>query len=302
MNKKLHNKKFSVSTFILIGFMFSIVGLPGLFGSFASANPYYREWVYADVAPPEEAKAPEISIQTPVNDTTYSMNNITLTFKAVIEKANSEKLINYAMHKIYYKASWITNEINITDKMITSYTLPLRLSDIPDGNQTVTIYAVAGGYYSTRVEVKNMTGYIYADRFSMVGFSNVNFVIDTTPPYVEVLSPQNKAYETFDVPLTFSINEKVSEVRFSLDGKSNETLLGNAIIAGLDEGSHNVTLYASDLVGNSGASQTAYFSVRIPLPFPTLTVAVGSMIVVVVSIGVAALIYYRKHKHKTTEI
>ena len=245
-----------------------------------SANPYFREWIHR-CGPAEGTKPPEITIQTPDNNTIFSIHNVTLTFKAVIEKTNTEKLYNYAMHKIYYKASWIPNEINITDKMITSYTLPVRLSDIPEGNQSVTIYAVAGGYYSTHVEVKDMTGYIYADRFSMAGSSTVNFVIDTTPPDVEVLSPQNKAYETFDVQLTFTINEKVSEVLFSLDGKSNKTLTGNAIMTGLDEGPHNVTLYASDIVGNSGASQTAYFSVRKPPPFPTLTVAVASMISIV---------------------
>jgi hypothetical protein len=52
------------------------------------------------VAPPEEAKAHEISIQAPINDTIYSTNDITLTFKAVIEKTNNEKLCNYAMHII----------------------------------------------------------------------------------------------------------------------------------------------------------------------------------------------------------
>jgi ABC-type dipeptide/oligopeptide/nickel transport system permease subunit len=42
----------------------------------------------------------------------------------------------------------------------------------------------------------------------------------------------------------------------------------------LSYGSHNITVYATDMVGRNGASETIYFSITAPFP-TTLVVAVA---------------------------
>jgi hypothetical protein len=66
-------------------------------------------------------------------------------------------------------------------------------------------------------------------------------------------------------------------------------------LTGLSNGSHNVTVYATDEAGNVGTSQTINFTIAKPESFPTTLVAVASVASVAV-IGVILLIYFRKRK------
>jgi hypothetical protein len=55
---------------------------------------------------------------------------------------------------------------------------------------------------------------------------------------------------------------------------------------------HNVTVYAKDLLENTGNSDTIWF--RIAEPFPTTLVVASVIIVAVVSAGL--LFYFKKRK------
>ena len=90
---------------------------------------------------------------------------------------------------------------------------------------------------------------------------NVHIPHAETPPSIIVLSPENKTYSTNAVPLAFTVNESTSWNGYSLDGQGNVTVTGNATIVGLSEGSHTITIYASDTSGNMGSSETVYFAV-----------------------------------------
>jgi parallel beta-helix repeat protein len=85
--------------------------------------------------------------------------------------------------------------------------------------------------------------------------------IETIPPEISVVSPENKTYAKTDVPLIFTVNETTSWMGYSLDGQANVTILGNTTLTGLSEGSHDIIVYANDTFGNMGASATVYFSV-----------------------------------------
>jgi hypothetical protein len=135
---------------------------------------------------------------------------------------------------------------------------------------------------------------IVATAFSL-GSACVTFTIDTTPPNVSVASPENKTYDMFDVPLNFTVDEPVSQIAYSLGGQDNVTVDGNTTLTGLSAGEYNVTVYAQDLVGNVGASETIYFNIaEEPEPFPT-TLVVASIATVAV-IGVSLLVYFKKRK------
>ena len=124
---------------------------------------------------------------------------------------------------------------------------------------------------------------------------------DITPPTIAILSPQNKAYTTTDVPLNFTVSELTKWIGCSLDGQDNATITGNVTLTGLSDGPHSVIVYAEDIVGNTGASETINFTIAeepetIPEPFPTTLVSVVSG-ASAVAVGAGILVYFKKRKH-----
>jgi len=86
--------------------------------------------------------------------------------------------------------------------------------------------------------------------------------VDITPPTISILSPENKTYTVNDVPLTFTVSELTSWIGYSLDGQANMTITGNTTLSGLSDGSHSLIVYAKDTAGNTGASETLYFTIE----------------------------------------
>ena len=121
-------------------------------------------------------------------------------------------------------------------------------------NGNVTLPVLPEGTHSIKVYANDTSG--------NMGYSNaIRFAVDASPPSVVILSPENKTYTTVLVTLNFTVNESTFWIGYSLDGSANRTITGNLTFV-LADGSHHVTVYAEDLVGNIGASQTVYFSVN----------------------------------------
>jgi parallel beta-helix repeat protein len=118
---------------------------------------------------------------------------------------------------------------------------------------------------------------------------------DTTPPTISILSPENKTYPVSDVPLTFTVSESTSWMGYNLDGQANVTITGNTTLSGLSDGSHSLIVYAKDTAGNTGASETIYFTIETKKEqvFPTWIIAA---IVIIAIVGVTLLVYFTKVK------
>jgi len=127
-------------------------------------------------------------------------------------------------------------------------------------------------------------------------FATANFTLDSTPPNVSFLSVDT-AYTISEFPLHFTLNESVCEISYVLDGQENVSVSGNATLTNLAYGEHNVTVYATDEIGNTGVSETIYFTVAVPEPFPAVLVTVASVIVVLV--GVTLFVYFKKRSTKS---
>jgi parallel beta-helix repeat protein len=118
-------------------------------------------------------------------------------------------------------------------------------------------------------------------------------------PSVCVVHPENMTY-TADVPLNFTVSKPASWLGYSLDGQENITIAGNTTLSGLSSGLHNVTVYANDMFGNVGASETINFTVdKESEAFPTTLVAVP--IVLVAIIGAGLMLYFTKIKKTSVE-
>jgi len=148
------------------------------------------------------------------------------------------------------------------------------------------LYAIGGtdGYNDSAVN----------EEYTPIGYGTI--------PTVSVVSPENKMYDVNNVSLTFTVSKPTSWIGYSLDGQQNVTIKGNTTIAELSNGLHNVTVYANDTLGNTGMSETIYFTIaferdpRQPSePFPT-TLVIASIASVAV-IGIGLLIYFKKRRH-----
>jgi hypothetical protein len=94
--------------------------------------------------------------------------------------------------------------------------------------------------------------------------------------------PQNQSYGSTDIQLTFNVNKTVTWLAYSLDGQQNVTIIGNVTLPAVSNGSHRLTVYATDEIGNTG-SKTVYFNIS---PFPTITVVgVAATITIVFAAG-----------------
>jgi parallel beta-helix repeat protein len=122
---------------------------------------------------------------------------------------------------------------------------------------------------------------------------------DVAPPHIFISSPENKTYNDSNFTLAFSTSEPTSKISYSLDGQNNVTITGNTTLNKVPNGSHNLTVYATDHSGNTGASKTISFNVEVPEPFPTTLTATLGSIVAVACFGL--LIYFKKRRKEAGE-
>ncbi|MEM2099040.1 MAG: hypothetical protein QXU99_04755 [Candidatus Bathyarchaeia archaeon] len=299
----------------ILGFLFIAAGTQ--FVKVSVANPFSQSAYSGERSPSIDVKPPVVSIIFPENNMVFDTNNVTLAFNVSV---NSERVQLDSFHmitgmgiqKIFFTGDWLNETIlvyhspDIEDwkKGITKTyymgeyrdnssginfsNLFVPLTNIPGGNHSVTVVATGSGseYYIFNLYL-----------FHVTGRASVNFTIKPDPPKVTLLSLENKTYETTDIALNFTVNEQTSHLAYSLDGKENVTLAGNTTITGLPDGAHSVTVYATDVAGNIGASETVYFSISAHKQFPVQVVVISSVAIVVA--GVVLLVYFRKRNHKS---
>jgi hypothetical protein len=135
--------------------------------------------------------------------------------------------------------------------------------------------------------------------------STVFFLINADTE-IPLLMPKNDTYTSTEIPLQFSLTEHVSWVGYSLDGQDKETIVGNKTLIGLSSGTHNITVYAQDEVGNTVSSETVIFNVKPlsqelvsinePKPFPEEFFIIFSVLGLVVT-AISLRLYFKKQKH-----
>ncbi|MEM2099200.1 MAG: kelch repeat-containing protein [Candidatus Bathyarchaeia archaeon] len=108
-----------------------------------------------------------------------------------------------------------------------------------------------------------------------------------------VVSPEaNKTYVGSEIQLMFTLGKTASWLGYSLDAQDNVTMSGNTTITGLADGLHNLTVYAKDEFGNTGNSETIFFTVAEPFPALPFAVCVTST----AAVGIGTLIYLKKRR------
>jgi hypothetical protein len=82
-------------------------------------------------------------------------------------------------------------------------------------------------------------------------------------------------------------------MRYKLDASTVVELDGNTTITGLSPGTHRLTVYATDAAGNTGASETLYFSIAESFPTTLVIVASGAL---AIAVAAGLVVYFKKFK------
>ena len=311
----VEKKALITAAFISVLLLLAVAGTQLV--SLVKGNPFSQSVYSGETSPSVKVKPPEVYVLSPKNDRIYSNRDVLLSLNVStkgsqpISVGDFHYISGIGIKEIYFTADWLQNEtliyrspsiedwIDNTAKYFfmgdwydeyddlpkTDFEkLSLNLTNIPDGNHTLSVYAVGSGS-----EHYIFNWYV----FYVTGLSKVNFIVDTSPPKVKVLSLENKKYCLPDLPLNFTVNESVSQITYILDGQENLPIAGNITLIDLPNGYHNITIYATDKAGNAGASETIYFSVEVPEPFPTMLIAPMASVTVV---GVGLVVYFKKRK------
>jgi hypothetical protein len=265
--------------------------------------------------PPYEPDAESlitISVSSPEHNKLYNTKTVKLNFYVTVGENTSRSLISnicyetdwqkenktlFSFDGYFLREAWVqlSGPRTFTDPISTSFQ-SLELTDIPEGNHSIKIYATVWHYSSIEKLQSAFEYYLQYRDLTMANRSAaVFFAVDTVSPKIVFSSPKNLTYDSSDVFVNFTVDELFSKCLYSLDGKDNVTIAENMTLAGLLDGEHSLTLFAIDTAGNIGSSETIYFSVDVPEPFPT-TLVIASVITVAV-VGVGLFVYFKKRKH-----
>jgi hypothetical protein len=207
---------------------------------------------------------------------------------------------------VFFELTFLVNE----PVSWMGYTIDDQANVTIAGNTTIT--GLMEGVHSIVVYATDIAG-------NQAASETVNFVVDTTPPSVSVLSLKNETYAKADIPLKLSVNEPVSWMGYTMDDRTNVTIAGNTTLTGVSDGSHHLTVYATDIYENTGNSGKIYFSVNTyqaesstPQPTnasdqpsftdPSLPTCFGYALAVVIIMATAVaafFVYFRKIKKHT---
>ena len=264
----------------------------------ANPNPFSIWYDYKEGRSEYWAKPPEVSITSPKNKTIYSENSLNLTLSVSVDSIFGDVKKPYFIHEITYQADWLGESKNVygIPSEIDAFSTNIYLKDIPEGEHSLVVSAIArGSYESQPVKRMGLDTIITVYGFNVSASSAVTFSVDTVSPEVSILQMQNQTYADSGVSLNFTVNEAVSQVWYVLDGQEKVMISENVTLADLGNGVHNVTVYAEDLSDHVGASKTVIFTVAKPEPFPTATVATASGLSIA-TVGIGLIVYFKKRK------
>jgi hypothetical protein len=277
------NRRYAV--FAVIYAVFLLIDIQAV--EVSRANPYSFA---GEVPPDSETFPPTIAISSPKNNTAYATSRLQLVFN--VTAPQSKTASSTIVQIVTYQADWMDKTVDVFMGGQEQVSLSLQFSNIPEGTHQIIIQARGGGLY---VDVEGLS---YKE-FRISSSSELRYSIDTIPPPITIKETLNTTSEQ-GYPLDFMINETISTVSYVLDNNQNVTIGGNTTLHDLPVGEHNLTVYAWDLAGNGGASETVLFTVQVPEPilsesFPIVPVATVSVVVIAV-VAAGLLVYHKKHK------
>jgi hypothetical protein len=244
--------KEALTLFCILMPLIPLLFLP--FVEFASANFDYH--------------APIVTVISPVTDMVYDdQSSISLSVKVEMhnwDMTNSEELaeVKYSLDGQLDVAATIKNEIKEQGNGI-------------EGFATATISGMAKGAHALFIH-----GQTTFSKYSSVPTSfsrTVYFVVGTVTPTIQIVSPQQTAYNSITVQLEYKSDKPLTWAGYSLDQNMVVACLDNATLTNLSNGVHSVRIYGTDSAGKVYTSKEIVFSVNGKNP-PVVTIDVEAIV------------------------
>jgi hypothetical protein len=199
--------------------------------------------------------APTVACTSPVEGKIYSSHNVPLTF--AVTSSNSLNLGGSTSINPSISVRYFLDEL-ILGQNDGAGTISVDIDGLADGVHKIGIYAASA--YGVGTGESNMI---------------IHFTVNTGPPVISSLILPYKPIEDIEMQVNFYVSEQVTDVKYTIDEKSNATLLelkqthvghfitiaGLVPLAGLPSGKHDIIFYATDTVGGTGESQTRQFMI-----------------------------------------
>jgi hypothetical protein len=278
--------------------LLAIVNIPAI--EFAVGNPTTYSYVGPSMP---DTSLPKLEVALPENNTIYNVTDI--SYSLTIEKPSSWFDYDNYNGQIFSVVYYLDNspKVTIAEKEFDSVeslnsqdpiTLQGALTGLSEGDHIFQVFVYGVCYYQDPNQPQGVPSNYYLDNNC-----TAYFTVDTTPPSVSILSPQDANYNSTEISLNYYVSEPTSRIGYSIDGASNITITGNSTLTGLLVGEHNLTVYTWDVAGNIGTSQTIKFAVahQETEPFPTTLVITASG-ASLAAIGIGLLVYWKNHKRQ----
>ena len=256
----MKRKAFSLTFILVMAFFIGLAADSFPVVRVVKANPY---------------TTPECAVLSPKNSTAY--NTAIVDFCFVVYDG---WIYYYSFDKRIKMKQVKVEEISqkLAESGETMLQFSTELHDLSDGKHNLTIYC------------KDVVEFFFPRPIQL--YATITFYVDTLAPTITNLSVN--ATTSSDRLLNFTVDKETGWIGYSLDNQANVTVNSDIFLKGLAVGSHNVTVYAEDVAGNIGASETLFFTVE--EPFPTLLLVTASVTIAVVCIGLCLLVYLIKRK------
>ncbi len=216
-----------------------------------------------------------------IGNSAWALNNQSLT----VDLSNPSSTITQPGNATNMSDN--TPDINITleDNVGSSIAYTFYLNNVPNKTGVVlnatpiniTLETLPDALYEIIVEATDNAS-------NALNSSVLYLTIDTISPYVNVTSPTNMSYNATTIWFNATSNASIGNViKLNYNG-SNVTIDINTSLI-VEEGIHQLLLYANDSAGNFGLNDSVYFSVDLTPPeiiiaHPTgADVTSGSMVV-----------------------
>lgn len=162
------------------------------------------------------------------------------------------------------------------------------------------VFYIIGGY-TRKLDADHfgdtITLYANNEQYLPRGYGIPDSSYDGSSPIIEIISPQERTFTTNNITLEFTINEPASMISYVLNNETAVEIFGNTTLPDVPYGSHNLMVYATDIAGNTGTSETVHFTITKPdnqdITLSSQHIAVAITIILVC---IVLIIYLKKQK------
>ena len=222
-----------------------------------------------------DTNPPSVNVSSPVEGKTYNSSSVCLNFTV----AKPHTWWDYWEDGLIEMARYSVDGNEKTISVIDYWTSPkdrkisVNLTELSEGPHTLTVSAQGETfYYLTEDPYKVLSVVLNSSSIT------VDFSVRTKPPNIKILTLENNPGNKTETWLSFNVDEPISNMSYNLDGCFNVSVPAeNQTLVGLSNGLHSIVFYATDVVGNTGASETLNLTIGqpaqtpAPSPYPSIS-------------------------------